>query len=163
MLGHYIVILSCDVSLTFCIRHCHIKRDDCLSTFYSTIFVTLLWYLSHTLSCYYWGLLLPILQNGKFLKAWDQSYTNSLSSRHLVQGKYSINVSKCMNSTRQKKKKKEFTVIYIPDCLLCFSLAITFSCTNLSVTIGPLPWHILFWYNLYWLVCHPISSVSYIS
>lgn len=106
MLGHYIVILSCDVSLTFCIRHCHIKRDDCLSTFYSTIFVTLLWYLSHTLSCYYWGLLLPILQNGKFLKAWDQSYTNSLSSRHLVQGKYSINVSKCMNSTRQKKKKK---------------------------------------------------------
>lgn len=120
MLGHYIVILSCDVSLTFCIRHCHIKRDDCLSTFYSTIFVTLLWYLSHTLSCYYWGLLLPILQNGKFLKAWDQSYTNSLSSRHLVQGKYSINVSKCMNSTRQKKKKKKRNLLSFIFQIVCY-------------------------------------------
>lgn len=126
MLGHYIVILSCDVSLTFCIRHCHIKRDDCLSTFYSTIFVTLLWYLSHTLSCYYWGLLLPILQNGKFLKAWDQSYTNSLSSQHLVQGKYSINVSKCMNSTRQQQQKRNLLSFIFQIVCYVFLLLLLF-------------------------------------
>lgn len=109
-------ILSCDVSLTFCIRHCHIKRDDCLSTFYSTIFVTFLWYLSYSLSCSYWGLLLPILQNGKFLKDWDQRYTNSLSSQHLVQGKYSVNVSTCVNSTWQKNKWNLLSFIFQIVC-----------------------------------------------
>lgn len=126
MLGHYIVILSCDVSLTFCIRHCHIKRDDCLSTFYSTIFVTLLWYLSHTLSCYYWGLLLPILQNGKFLKAWDQSYTNSLSSRHLVQGKYSINVLNAWIAHDKKKKKRNLLSFIFQIVCYVFLLLLLF-------------------------------------
>lgn len=122
MLGHYMAILSCDVSLTFCIKHCHINRDDCLSTFYSSIFVTLLWYLSHSLSCFYWGLLLPILQNGKFLKYWDQIYTNSLSSQHLVLGKYSVNVSKCKNSTWQKNKWNLLSFIFQIVCCVFFLL-----------------------------------------